>query len=258
MGHETLIIDAKPGAPATVTLNRPEAANAINTPLALELKDFFAELPAGCRSVILTGGGKHFSAGADLKSRNGMDKAAWLAQHKAFREALSALLSCPVPVIAAVNGAAFGGGLELALACDFIYASEEAKFALTEATLGIMPGMGGTQTLPRAVGSRRAKECLFTGQVFSAGEAYGWGMVNKLCAAASLMPEAFACAKKIGEGAPLAVKAIKKSVNQGIALPLEEALACELSHYNTLLETKDRHEGISAWGEKRKPVFKGE
>ncbi len=161
-------------------LNRPDAANALNAGMALELKDFFLSYQK-YRAIILTGEGKHFCAGADLKERKDMDEAAWHAQHHAFEAALFAILHCPVPVIAAVNGAAMGGGLELALACDFIYAAETARFALTEVTLGIMPGMGGTQSLPRRVGVARAKELIFTGKPFSAAEAYAWGMVNKLC-----------------------------------------------------------------------------
>lgn len=233
-----------------VSLNRPDAANALTTMMALELKDIFTDY-GDARAIILSGVGRNFCAGADLKERKGMDEAAWKSQHEAFRNARDAVLDCPLPVIAAINGAAFAGGLELALASDFIYAADNAKFALTEAALGIMPGMGATITLPRAVGERRAKEILFSAKPFSAQEAYEWGLANKLCAPESLINEAIKTAAAIAENAPLAIKAIKKSLR-------DANFKDELSHYNTLLKTMDRHEGINAWGEKRKPVFKGE
>ena len=257
--NEKLILVSTP-APGilALTLNRPESANALNTPMALEMKEILGALPPEARCVILNGAGKHFCAGADLKERKNMDETAWKAQHETFRSARDSLLSCPVPVIAAVHGAVYAGGLELALACDFIYAANDARFALTEASLGIMPGMGGTQTLPRSIGARRAKELLFTAKPFSAEEAYGWGMINKLCDAANLMGETLACAQTIAGNAPLSIKAIKQSVNQGLEENLPEALALELSHYNTLLCSKDRREGIASFNDKRKPVFKGE
>lgn len=256
MAYTLIHIDFPQSGVAVVTLNRPDAANALNTQMALELKDFFASFSGNV--TIIAGNGKHFCAGADLKERRGMDEAAWKTQHQAFRDARDAIIACPAPVIAAVHGAAFAGGLELALACDFIYCTDDARFALTEATLGIMPGMGGTQTLPRAIGARRAKEILFSGKPFSAKQAFEWGMVNKLCAAQDLREDALACASEIATSAPLSVKAIKKSVNFGLGQSLDAAFATELSHYNTLLSTKDRKEGINAWGEKRKPVFTGE
>jgi len=257
MAYQTLKIDVVDSDIAVAALNRPEAAGALNTQMAQELADFFKQ-SQHYRAIILTGQGKHFCAGADLKERKNMDEAAWQAQHHAFEEALLAILNCGVPVIAAVNGAAFGGGLELALAADFIYAAETARFALTETTLGIMPGLGGTQNLPRRVGLARAKELIFTGKPFSAAEAYEWGVVNKICPADSLLDEAISVARIISANAPLAVKATKRAINQGIVLPLQEALALELSYYETLLPTKDRHEGINAFNEKRKPRFTGE
>ena len=171
--------------------NRPERRNAISTQLGHDMLDVFSALVADTqdyRCVILTGAGdKAFGAGADLKERNGMSNETWLKQHALFERMTLALLDCPIPVIAAVNGVAYAGSCELALTCDFIYASTTARFALTEITLGIMPGGGGTQLLPRAVGSRRAKEIILTGKPFSAEEALAWGVVNKLCAPDKLM-----------------------------------------------------------------------
>jgi enoyl-CoA hydratase/carnithine racemase len=242
-------------------LNRPEAANALNMQMAKELAEAFRLIgkdPA-VRVVVLAGQGeKVFCAGADLKERKGMDELAWHKQHAAFESALEAIIGCPLPVIAAVNGAAFGGGLELAMACDFIYAVEHAKLALTEVTLGIMPGLGGATQLARAVGQARAKELLYSGTAFSAQEAYDWGLVNKVCTGATLFPETMAIAQKMVEGAPLAVQAIKQSLRQTMSLSLSDALTAELKYYNRLLGSKDRHEGINAFNEKRKPNFTGE
>jgi enoyl-CoA hydratase len=240
-----------------VTLNRPDAANALSRALGDALHQCLTTLPASTRIVILTGSGRHFCAGADLKERKGMTPPEWHQQHHAFELALQALMECPVPVIAAINGAAYGGGLELALACDFIYASEAARFALTETTLGIIPGMGGTQNLSRAVGMRRAKELIFLGKSFAAKEADSWGMLNRVCLPESLMDEVLETARTIAANAPLAVKAAKQAMIHGSHLSLAAALACELSYYQSLLETKDRHEGINAFNEKRKPAFTG-
>lgn len=242
-------------------LNRPEAANALNIQMAKELAEAFRALakdPA-VRVVVLAGHGeKVFCAGADLKERKGMDELAWHKQHAAFEAALEAIINCPLPVIAAVNGAAFGGGLELAMACDFIYAVEHAKLALTEVTLGIMPGLGGATQLARGVGLPRAKELIYSGTVFTAQEACEWGLVNKVCGGAALFPETMAIAQKMAASAPLAVQAIKQSLRQTIGLSLPDALTVELKYYNGLLGTKDRHEGINAFNEKRKPNFTGE
>lgn len=246
---------------AIVTLSRPKVANALNSKMALELKDIFSKLSNKnhrIRVVILTGEGqKAFCAGADLKERHNMDFHAWQIQHQLFKVTLQTIMECPIPVIAAVNGAAYGGGLELALACDFIYAAKSAHFALPEATLGIMPGMGGTQNLPRAVGLRRAKEILFTGSSFSAKEAYSWGIINKLCEPDNLIEETLDCAKIITKAAPASVTAIKRVASSSIHLPVNEAMVAESNHYNLLLNTKDRSEGINAFNEKRAPVFTG-
>jgi len=257
--HKTLSVRTIDDNIAIVSFNRPDSANALNTDMAMDIKSFFVALPAdGVRVIILTGQGRHFCAGADLKERKGMNEVQWQAQHYAFEEALHAIMHCSIPVIAAVNGSAFGGGLELALACDFIYAAETARFGLTETTLGIIPGMGGTQTLPRAIGAPLAKELIFLGRAFSASEAHQWRMVNRLCDPASLVEDTIACARTIAANAPLAIQAAKTAMNEGGSLPLSKALYCELTHYNTLLKTKDRHEGINAFNEKRKAAFTGE
>ena len=243
---------------AIITLSRPKVANALNSQMANELKKIFAKLSHNIRVVILTGeGDKAFCAGADLKERQGMDFDSWQIQHQLFRTTLQTLMECQVPVIAAVNGAAFGGGLELALGCDFIYAAKTASFGLPEVTLGIMPGMGGTQNLPRTIGLRRSKEILLTGETFSATDAYYWGIINKLCDPNSLMDDVLACARTIAKAAPMSVVAIKRVSTYSVHLPLADALINESNHYNRLLNTKDREEGINAFNEKRTPVFTG-
>lgn len=243
---------------ALLTLDRPEAANALNTALAGDIASCFNGLAANVRAVVLTGAGKAFCAGADLKERNGMNEQQWETQHAALRSARDAILHCHVPVIAAVNGAAFGGGLELALACDFIYAAADAKMGFTEATLGIMPGMGGVDALARAAGERRALELLYTGRAFTAEEAQEWGIANAVYAPEQLIKEALATAMKIVEAAPLAVKAIKRSARETRHLPANQAIAAELVSYRMLLSSNDRHEGINAFNEKRKALFRGE
>lgn len=240
-----------------ITMNRPISANALNGQMAAELCDAFTDTKA-YRVVILTGAGERaFCAGADLKERLGMDEAAWRAQRHLFEHAYQALLNCPIPVIAAVNGAAYGGGLELALGCDFIYAAETARFALPEASRGLMPGLGGSQLLPRTVGVRRANQLLFTGEAFSAAEALTWGLVNRLCPPAQLLAETLACARRITANSPLSIRTIKKATQEGLALALPLALRVELSYYNSLVGTADCREGIAAFNEKRQPMFQG-
>jgi enoyl-CoA hydratase/carnithine racemase len=167
------------------------------------------------------------------------------------------LLNCPIPIIAAVNGAAYGGGCELALSADFIYAARSARFAQTETKLGIMPGAGGTQNLPRACGVRRAKEIILTGTPFSAEQALAWGLVNKLCENDSLMDDALATAERIAGNAPISTRQAKKSISIALEVDLKSGYAFEIEAYNRMVGTEDRLEGIRAFNEKRRPEFKG-
>ncbi len=181
---ETITVSRDDHQILLVTLNRPAVSNALNTQMGLDLMEVFEALSIDVeelRAVIITGrGDKAFCAGGDLKERNGMTDASWLAQHAIFERMVRAMMGCPIPLIAAVNGSAYGGGCEIAAASDFVYAATHARFALTEVTLGIMPGTGGTQNLTRAVGERRAKELILSGLPFTAAEAEAWGLVNRV------------------------------------------------------------------------------
>jgi len=244
-----------------VQLNRPQVRNALNTRMGEELRSLFVPLrftPGDLRCIVITGAGeKAFCAGGDLKERNGMSDETWRLQHSVFEEAFYAVMDSAVPVIAAVNGAAFGGGTELALMCDFIHAADNARFALTETTLGIMPGGGGTQTLPRAVGERRAKELILTGQPFSAEEALAWGMVNAIHPQAELLARVLAVAGKVAASAPLSVRQAKKAIHHGMQVDITTGLMLEVQAYERMITTEDRYEGIRAFNEKRKPRFQG-
>src|SRR6201995_4714373 len=256
----TLLLSRRDDGILVVTLNRPEAANAMNTQLGLDLMTLFEGFSVdleGLRVVILTGQGRAFCAGGDLKQRNGMTDEQWQAQHLVFERMLRAILACPLPVIAAVNGAAYGGGCEIAAACDFVYAAAEARFALTEATLGIMPGAGGTQNLPRAIGERRAKEMILSGLPFSAAEAEAWGLVNKVLPQAELLDAAFTIAAGIGGNGPIAGRQAKQAIHRGLQMSLADGLAFEIEAYNRLVPTDDRREGVAAFNERRKPDFRG-
>ena len=244
-----------------VTLSRPERANAFTSQMGQELIEVFQAIeadPGAWRCVVLTGAGERaFCAGADLKERNGMTDEQFARQHYLFERMARAVLACPPPLLGAINGAAFAGGLELALCCDFAYASETARFALTEVTLGIMPGAGGTQNLPRSIGERRAKEVILTGRPFSAQDALEWGMVNRLCPPGELLGAVLETARAIAGNAPLSVRQAKKSITQGLQMDRASGMLFEIEAYYQLIGTEDRVEGIRAFNEKRNPDFKG-
>jgi enoyl-CoA hydratase/carnithine racemase len=238
--YQTLALEQPSDHLLVVRINRPEVRNAISTQVGLDMLDVFSrfQAPHDYRCVVLTGtGDKAFCAGGDLKERHGMTDEQWMAQHAIFERMTLALMDCPIPVIAAVNGAAFGGGCEI--------------------TLGIMPGAGGTQFLPRAVGSRRAKEIILTGKPFSAQDALDWGVVNKLCAPEKLMEETLATAQTICDNAPISVRQAKRSMHFGMQMDIRSALFFEIDAYNKMVSTEDRHEGVRAFNEKRKPRFQG-
>jgi enoyl-CoA hydratase/carnithine racemase len=244
----------------TVELCRPEAMNAMNTAMGKELLACFEALfwDTTVRVVILTGAGqKAFSVGGDLKERQGMTDEVWRAQHVIFEQMAFRLLDCPVPVIAAVEGYAFGGGLELAVLSDFIVGSETAVFAVPEITLGIFPGIGGTQLLPRIVGSPLGKELIFTGRRLDAREAKAAGLLNHLVPAGQARAKALEIAQTIAQNGPVAVRQAKKAIARGTETDLDTAMMLAIEAYNVTVTTEDRLEGVRAFNEKRKPQFKG-
>lgn len=259
--YETIQVEFPSPELALLTLNRPERLNALNTVMGEELRDIFVPLrfsPGTLRAIVITGAGdRAFSAGGDLKERKGMSDDDWRLQHAIFEEGYYAVMDCPVPVIAAVNGYAYAGGCELALACDFIYASSSARFALTEVSIGIMPGGGGTQNLPRAVGERRAKELIISGCPWTAQQAYAWGMVNEIFEPSELMQGVLDTAQRISANAPISVRQAKTAIHYGLQSDLRSGLRLEVQAYERMITTEDRHEGILAFNEKRKPSFKG-
>lgn len=259
MTYETIKVhEAAPGV-TVIAFNRPDAANALSTQMGRELLEVWSRLRAdeALRCVILRGEGKHFQAGADLKERNGMTDEAWAEQHRLFEAMIRAQLACPVPVIAAVQGAAMGGGCEMTLACDFAYAAEGARFGLPEAGLGIIPGLGGTQLLTRAVGPRRALELLTTAAPFTAAQALEYGLVSGVVAPDALLDTVLAVAAQIASRAPLSVRGLKRVVHGGQDLDLPRAMDLELTIYNHLFTTHDRREGVASFNEKRTPKFEG-
>jgi enoyl-CoA hydratase/carnithine racemase len=258
---ETIVVSRTEDQILLVTLNRPEVSNALNTRMGLDLLELFEKFSIdleGLRAVVVTGSGdKAFCAGGDLKERNGMTDASWQSQHAIFERMVRAMMGCPLPVIAAVNGAAYGGGCEIAAASDFVYAATTARFALTEVTLGIMPGAGGTQNLARAVGERRAKELILSGLPFTAVEAETWGLVNRVIEPSDLPETTLAIARRIAANGPIAVRQAKQAIHRGLQMSLWDGLAFEIEAYNRLVPTQDRREGVLAFNERRTPVFRG-
>lgn len=259
--YATLALEEPAQGLLVVRLNRPEVANAMSTELGRELLHVFSTFgaePELYRCVILTGAGeRHFCAGADLKERKGMSDEQWLKQHLLFERMMLSIVDCPIPVIAAVNGVAYAGGCELTLCCDFAYADRRARFALTETRLGIMPGGGGTQHLPRAIGLRRAKEMVLAARPFSAEEAFAWGLVNRLCEPGRVLADALDTAQAICDNAPLSVRQAKRSMELGMRMDLRTGMFFEIDAYNRLVPTDDRREGVLAFNERRKPNFTG-
>ena len=244
-----------------VTLNRPEAANALSRALLLELGNLLQEIKfqKDVRVVILTGAGKKvFCAGADLKERAGMNETEVRQAVALISKTINEVEKVPQPVIAALNGSAFGGGLELALACDIRYAADDIQLGLTETSLGIIPGAGGTQRLPRLVGIGKAKELIFAAKRITAKEAERIGLVEYAVPRAELMERALELARQIADNAPIAVRQAKRAVQSVFNVDLETGLAIEQLAYEATIPTKDRLEGLQAFKERRKPVYKGE
>jgi enoyl-CoA hydratase/carnithine racemase len=232
----------------------------MNTAMGKDLLRCFEDLPRSqtMRAVVFTGAGtKAFCVGGDLKEREGMTDETWRAQHVIFEAAAARVLHCPVPVIAAVEGFAMGGGCELAVLSDFVVCGETAVFAVPEVTRGIFPGVGGTQLLPRILGAPMAKEMIFTGRRVDAREAKAIGLVNHVVPAGQARAKALEIAAIIADNGPIAVRQAKKAINWGGETDLETGMILAIEAYNNTVTTADRLEGVRAFNEKRKPRFTG-
>jgi enoyl-CoA hydratase len=242
----------------TLTFNRPKALNALNHELVQEVGavlDLIEQDP-GVRVLVLTGAGdKAFVAGADISELTQLDALGAKKFATLGQKTFARLESLPIPVIAAVNGFALGGGTEVALACDFIYASEKAVFGLPEITLGIIPGFGGTQRLARVVGPNRAKELIYTGKTFPASDALAYGLVNQVCAPEALMDTVMKTAKAMALKGRVAIQAAKESIKNGLATDLETGCKIEANAFALCMASPDAKEGTQAFLEKRKAKF---
>jgi len=244
----------------TLTINRPKALNALNTETLKEIQLGIQEIKetAGIRVLIITGAGeKAFVAGADIQEMSEMNSIEALGFSKLGHFTLKMIQDLDRPVVAAVNGFALGGGTEIALACDFIYASENARFGLPETTLGVFPGFGGTQRLPRLIGKGKSKELIYTGKMITAQEAFQMGIVNRVIAPASLMEETKKVAAQIAGNGPVGVKLAKMVVDGGFNMDLVEACSLESYAFGLSFSTHDQKEGMKAFLEKRKPNYQG-
>lgn len=258
--YSTLKVERFNDSVAVLTLDRPESLHALNSEMANELIQLFSDwvVDTRLRCVVITASGaRAFCVGADLKERNRLDDDGIRRQHALFRLFLTIRLSLDVPVIAAVQGVALGGGAEIALASDIVLASEEAEFGLPEIGLGIMPGLGGTQFLPRIIGRGRALEIMLTGDRLNAEEARECGIVSRILPRADLLNHALERAEQIASMPPLAVRSIRRAVQIGGELDLNSGLAYELALHQRLMASEDRAEGVRAFVEKRAPKWLG-
>lgn len=255
MAYETLIVETR-DAVGLITLNRPQALNALNSAVLKELREAYAAFHAddAIGAIVLTGSERAFAAGADIKEMQPLEFA---DVYKAdFISGWDEIAKARKPIIAAVSGFALGGGCELAMMCDFIIASETAKFGQPEITLGVIPGMGGSQRLTRAVGKAKAMDLVLTGRMMDAAEAERSGLVARVVAPERLLDEALETAARIASLSRPSVMMAKEAVNRALETTLEEGLRFERRLFHSLFATEDQKEGMSAFIEKRKPVFR--
>jgi enoyl-CoA hydratase len=259
MAYENIIYEVKEGI-ATITFNRPKALNALNGALLKELSQALDEIGADedIRVLILTGAGdKSFVAGADISELATFDSLKAKSFARIGHDIINKLQVLPITVIAAVNGFALGGGTEIAIACDFIYASENAKFGQPEINLGVIPGFGGTQRLPRLIGSNMAKELILTGKMISAAEALQLGLVNKVVAPDTLIEEVMKTAGVIATKGKVSLREAKQAVNKGLNVDLATGCSIEIDAFSLCYASSDAKEGTAAFLEKRPAEFKG-
>ncbi len=263
MGDENILLKESKDRVMVLTINRPQALNCFNMPLLHAFGQAVQDLAFdnSVSVVIITGateGKNAFSTGADLKERAGMSPDEVRLYIRTIRDLFSSVEELPKPVIAAVNGYAFGGGLELALACDIRLAADTAVVGLTETSLAIIPGAGGTQRLPRVVGLARAKEMIFRARRITAQEGLEYGLFLEVVELEKLVHRAKEIAMEIAANGPIALAQAKYAINKGLEVSLPIGLAIESNAYAVTIPTKDRLEGLQAFREKRKPVYKGE
>jgi enoyl-CoA hydratase len=258
MAYETLIVETPSAGVNLIRLNRPEALNALNSKLLGELSVALdaAEADESVHCLVLTGSERAFAAGADIKEMSDKSYAQMFASNF-FGAAGQRVERFRKPIIAAVAGYALGGGCELAMLCDFIIAAETAKFGQPEINLGVMPGIGGTQRLPRAVGKAKAMDMVLTARMMDAAEAERAGLVSRVVPADKLLEEALAAAAKIAAQSPLAVMMNKELVNAAFETTLATGVAMERRLFHSLFAFEDQKEGMAAFIDKRKPDFKG-
>jgi enoyl-CoA hydratase/carnithine racemase len=256
VAYQNIVTELR-GATLVIRLNRPDVRNALSSALMRELGDALAgcEMNPDIRVVVITGGQHFFSAGADIREMSERSVADMYLS--AVSDLWSSVSRYPKPIIAAINGFAYGGGLELAMACDMIVCAEDAKLGQPEIKLGIIPGAGGTQRLPRVVGKHKAMEMVLTGEPIGAREAKELGLVNRVVPPEAVLEEALRIAAAIAERAPVAVRAAKEAVLRGLEVDLESGLAYEKRLFALLFATEDSREGLRAFLEKREPQYKG-
>ncbi len=255
-----LVTQSRTGDIVLLTIQRPEVMNCLSFPTLKRFRLLLEELKddLSIRCILITGSGeKSFCAGADLKERRTMDPERVPDFVRNIRALMDDVEAMPQPTIAVINGFAFGGGTELMLACDLRVATEDAKFGLTETSLAIIPGAGGTQRLPRLIGKSRAKDLILTGRRLQADEAESMGLVNRVSTRANLMQAANDVANQIAGNGPVAVRAAKQAIDEGLEHPQEMGLEIEAACYAKTIPTQDRLEALAAFAEKRKPVFQG-
>lgn len=259
MTYENILFETKDGI-TTITFNRPKSLNALNAALLAELSDALDKVAAdeNIRVLILTGAGdKAFVAGADIGELARFSALQGKNFAQVGQTVIGQLQRLAIPTVAAVNGFALGGGSEMALACDIIYAAETASFGLPEIKLGLIPGFGGTQRLPRLISANMAKELIFTGRMIKAAEAKALGLVNRVCEAGTLLDEVMQTASEMASKGKVALRAAKEAVNSGLNVDLETGLRIERDAFALCMASVDAKEGTTAFLEKRKPEFKG-
>lgn len=256
--YKNLLVEIADDGVTTVTVNRPKYLNALDTPTLVEMKDCFGKLATdpAVKAVIIRGAGeKAFVAGADLKAMSTMTAVEGRDFSNLGHDVFDAIEKLPVVAVAAVNGYALGGGCELALACDFRFASTTAKFGQPEVNYGIIPGFGGSQRLARLIGKGYAKEMIYTGAMVDAEEAHRIGLVNRVVELDQLIPTCEEACRKIMKKAPIAIASAKDAINRGLSMDLDSGLSYEAQVFGTCFATLDQKEGMKAFLEKRKPVF---